>query len=67
MRDLHEIDQDITEQIPYLQRRVCTHRVMEESGVNALLDERNEVVRAIEAFEQVFGSVVEVEAVDGQG
>ncbi len=41
MLDRESIYEQLREQIPYLQRRYCTPRVMSESGVDALLDQLN--------------------------
>lgn len=51
---IEAIDQALTEKIPELKRRKATQRIFEELGINALLDERNELVTAIEAFESSF-------------
>lgn len=53
MRDLYEIDQDLTDLIPALRRRQATHRVLEESGVNRLLDERNELLGHVALLEEM--------------
>lgn len=53
-RTLEDIDNQLKEQALELQRRCPTHRVFEELGINALLDERNELLERIRQFEEVF-------------
>lgn len=52
--EIEHIDQQLRDKIPELQRRQPTHRVFEELGINALLDERNELLERIRQFEEVF-------------
>lgn len=51
------IYEQLTEAIPYLQRRECTPRVMSESGVDALLDELIEIQHTEELEEMVDGTL----------
>lgn len=51
---IEAIDQELTKLIPKLEKRVWSPRAWEELGANALLDERLELVTAIEAFEASF-------------
>jgi hypothetical protein len=53
-RELEEIDFDLRQIIPYIQRRESTPRVCAESGMDKLLDERNQREQIIKDFERVF-------------
>lgn len=53
-----DIYSELRERIPYLQRRMCTPRVLDESGVNILLDKLLEL-QYLEAFELLQSEEVE--------
>lgn len=48
MLDREAIYEQLREQIPYLQRRCCTPRVMRESGVDFLLDQLNGINQMVD-------------------
>ncbi len=49
-----DIYSQLRERIPYLQRRMCTPRVLEESGIDVLLDRLLEI-QYLESFELLQG------------
>ena len=55
MDRIHEIDSELTEKITEFRRRQATDRVFRDLGINALLDERNELTESIKQFEKIFG------------